>query len=168
MSAQTRYGFSAIAGTAGGIVDLAPYAIDSFLNGEDTGVMKFGVGVVQGTKPGVDVALPKSGATAAKFEGVTVNNRTTEYDVEGKLNVRNGSAIGVMRYGRVYARVVDDKTPEYGDALYLVVTGDNAGCFTNEDGSSGGTTIAVKGRFMSGKCAGTDIAQIELFNEAQA
>lgn len=166
MSAQTRYGFSAPAGAAGGIVDLAPYAIDTFLNSEDTGVLKFGVGVVQGANPGSNIALPASGATAAKFEGVTVTNRTTEFDVEGKLAIRNGSAVGVMRYGRVYARVKTDVEPKYGDDLYLVIDGDDIGYFTNAADS--GNTVAVKGRFMSGKCAGTDVAQIELFNQAQA
>ena len=165
MSAQTRYGFSAIAGAAGGIVDLAPYAIDSFINSEESGVMKFGIGVVQGSNPGHNVAIPAEGATAAKFEGITVNNRTTEFDVEGKMNVRGGAAIGVMRYGRIYARVVEDVEPAYGDALHLVISGDNAGCFTN---ASGADTIAVKGRFMGGKCAGTNIAQVELFNQARA
>ncbi len=165
MSAQTRYEFSAITGAAGGIVDLAPYAIDSFINSEESGVMKFGIGVVQGSNPGHNVAIPATGATVAKFEGITVNNRTTEFDLEGKMNVRGGSAIGVMRYGRIYARIVKDIEPAYGEALYLVISGENAGCFTN---ASGDNTIALKGRFMSGKCAGTDVAQVELFNQAQA
>lgn len=165
MSAQTRYGFSAIAGAAGGIVDLAPYAIDSRINSEESGVMKFGIGVVHGSNPGHNVAVPAEGATAATFEGITVNNRTTEFDLEGKMNVRGGAAIGIMRYGRIYARIVEDVEPAYGDALYLVISGDNAGCFTN---ASGDNTIAVKGRFMSGVCAGTNVAQVELFNQAQA
>ena len=127
--------------------------------------MKFGIGVVQGSNPGHNVAVPAEGATAATFEGITVNNRTTEFDLEGKMNVRGGAAIGIMRYGRIYALIVEDVEPAYGDALYLVISGDNAGCFTN---ASGDNTIAVKGRFMSGKCAGTNVAQVELFNQAQA
>ena len=35
MSAQNKYGFSTPIGAAGGIVDLAPYAIDTFLNEEE-------------------------------------------------------------------------------------------------------------------------------------
>ena len=31
MSAQTRYGYATPIGAAGGIVDLAPYAVDTFL-----------------------------------------------------------------------------------------------------------------------------------------
>jgi len=50
MSAQTRYGYSSPIGAAGGIVDLAPYAIDAFLNEEDTGKMQFGMGVVTGSR----------------------------------------------------------------------------------------------------------------------
>lgn len=88
MSAQTKYGYSTPIGAAGGIVDVAPHQIDTFLNEEENGVLKFGAGVVQGSKPGVNIALPKKAATAAKFEGITTNNRTTEYDLEGKLAVR--------------------------------------------------------------------------------
>lgn len=82
MSAQTKYGYSTPIGAAGGIVDVAPHQIDTFLNEEENGVLKFGAGVVQGSKPGVNIALPKKAATAAKFEGITTNNRTTEYDLE--------------------------------------------------------------------------------------
>lgn len=165
MSAQTRYSFSASMGAAGGIVDLAPYAIDTFLNEEESGVMKFGVGVVNGSTPGTNVVLPTSGVTAADFAGVTVNNRTTEYDVEGKINVRKGAAVGVMRYGRIYVRVAEDVTPAHGDALYLITDGDEAGCFTNV---ASATAIAVKGRFISGIDATANVAQAELFNQAQA
>ena len=45
MSAQTRYGYSTPIGAAGGIVDLAPHAIDTFLNEEESGVLRFGVQV---------------------------------------------------------------------------------------------------------------------------
>lgn len=110
MSAQTKYGYSTPIGAAGGIVDVAPHQIDTFLNEEENGVLKFGAGVVQGSKPGVNIALPKKAATAAKFEGITTNNRTTEYDLEGKLAVRKGAAVGVMRYGKIYGRVAEGAT----------------------------------------------------------
>ena len=132
MSAQTRYGYTTPIGAAGGIVDLAPHSIDTFLNEEESGVLKFGVGVVRGSKPGVNIALPTEDATAAEFEGITTNNRTTEYDLEGKLHVRNGAAVGVMRYGKIYGRVAEGVEPAYGDPVYLIVSGDEAGCFTNE------------------------------------
>ena len=88
MSAQINYGFSTPIGSAGGIVDLAPYAIDSFLNDEDNGKLKFGIGVVRGEKPGVGIKLPATDSTAAKFEGITTNNRTTEYNMDGDLSIR--------------------------------------------------------------------------------
>ena len=170
MSAQTRYGYATPIGAAGGLVDLAPYAIDTFLNEEENGVMKFGVGVVQGSKPGTNIAMPTKTATAEVFEGVSTNNRTTEYDLDGKLFVRKGRPVGVMRYGRIYARVAEGVEPKYGDALYLVVEGDEAGCFTTVAAAAADApaTIAVKGRFMGGVDTSAQIAQIELFNQAQA
>lgn len=173
MSVQTTYKFSNPIGSPGGIVDLTPHAIDSFLNGENTGVMKFGVGVVKGTNPGIDVKLPTSVATAAVFEGVTVNNRTTEYDLDGVTYLRKGKALGVMRYGRIYVRVATGATPAYGDALYLIPSGDEAGYFTDDadNGESGNDKvdyIAVKGRFLGGVDSASGVAAVELFNQAQA
>lgn len=161
MSAQTRYGYATPIGAPGGIVDLAPYAIDTFLNDEENGVLKFGMGVVRGSKPGVNVALPDSDATSDKFEGVATNNRTTEYDLDGRLFVRKGVGVGVMRYGRIYVRVKTGDAPEYGDPLLLVINGDDAGCFTSTEDS--GNTIAVNGRFLGGVDNG--VAPVELMRE---
>lgn len=169
MSAQTHYGFSTPKGHAGGIYDLAPCAIDTFINEAVNGAMKFGMGVVQGSVPGSNINVPATGASADKFEGVTVNNRTTEYDLEGNLSVRKGASIGVMRYGKVYARVAPEVEPAYGDALYLIVEGDNAGCFTKTaSADSGSTTVAIKGRFIGEVDTTAQVAPIELFNQAQA
>lgn len=160
MSAQTTYKHSSPIGSPGGIVDLTPHAIDTFLNGEDTGAMKFGVGVVRGATPGTNVALPTDSSTAAVFEGITVNNRTTEYDVEGKAHLRKGKAIGVLRYGRIYVRVAAGATPTYGAAAYLVKSGDEAGYFT----TSSEDTIAIKGRFLGTIDSTAQVAAVELYN----
>ena len=163
MSAQTVYSFSTPIGQAGGIVDLAPYAVDSFINEADDGAMKFGMGVVRGTKAGIEVNLPATGATAGTFEGIVTNRRTSENAIFGGVELRNGITLGVMRYGRIYGLLAANVTPAYGDAVYLVISGNDAGCFTN---TSGNTAVAVKGRFLG--TASDGIAQIELFNEAQA
>ena len=174
MSAQNKYSFSSPVGAAGGLVDLTPHAIDTFINEEDTGAMKFGIGVVRGTKPGSTIALPEASSTADLFEGITTNNRTTEFDLEGKLNVRKGVAVGVMRYGKIYARVAADAEPKYGDTAYLIVSGEETGFFTNvaseasDEDTETPATIAVKGRFLGGVDTSAQIAVIELFNQAQA
>ncbi len=162
MSVQTTYKFSSTIGSAGGIVDLAPYAIDTFINSAENGKMVFGIGVVQGDTPGTNIALPTSSATAAVFEGITTNNRTTEYDLEGTVYCRNGIAMGVMRYGRIYGRVAADVEPVYGDSVYMITSGDEAGYFTNSDSG----TLAIKGRFLSAVDATSQIAVIELFNQS--
>lgn len=175
MSAQNRYGYKTPIGAAGGIVDIAPYAIDTFLNAEETGKMKFGMGVVQGNNPGKNIKIPATGSTVAKFDGITVNNRTTEYDVEGNLTLRKGSSVGVMRYGRIYARVAEDVEPSYGDSVWLITSGDEAGYFTNanaptpaEGQSAAYTALKIKGRFLGSVDTGAQIAIVELFNEANA
>ena len=160
MSAQTTYKHSSQIGSPGGIVDLTPHAIDSFVNSENTGVMKFGIGVVQGSTPGTNIKLPVAASTAAVFEGITVNNRTTEYDLDGKAYLRKGKAVGVMKYGRIYGRIATGATPAYGAAVYLVKSGNEAGYFTT---SSDGT-IAIKGRFLGAIDSTAQVAAIELYN----
>lgn len=164
MSAQTTYNYSTPIGAAGGIVDLAPYAIDTFLNEEATGTMLFGIGVVQGSTPGTNIAVPTSDATADVFEGITTNNRTTSYDLEGELYIRNGASVGVMRYGRIYGRVAEDVEPAYGDAVYVITDGDEAGYLTNDSGSG----IAIKARFLGTVDTNAQVAPIELFNQSQS
>lgn len=162
MSAQTVYRFSTPIGQPGGIYDLAPYAVDSFMNEADNGKMKFGMGVVKGAKPGVGVKVPESGATALDFEGIVTNRRTSENAMFGGVELNKGIALGIMRYGHIYGLLAENEEPEYGDQVYLVVSGDDAGCFAKT--ASG--NVAIKGRFMSE--ANDGIALIKLFNEDQA
>ena len=163
MSAQTRYGYSTPIGAPGGIADIAPYAIDTFANEEANGKMKFGFGVVAGSKPGKNVKLPTSASKSVDFAGIVTNNRTAEYDMEGAIFLRKDKALGVMRYGRIYARVPAGLTVSPNDSLYLIASGDNAGCFTNV--ASG--NLAIKGRFLTTADTTTLVAEVELFNQAQ-
>jgi len=159
MSAQTTYGFSPAAGVAGGIVDLAPIAIDSFNNEENAGVLKFGMGVVFGTNAN-GIKKPVAATTGDKFVGITVNGRTTQYATDGSLSIANKATLGVMRYGRIYALVKTGVTVAAGDALYLVKSGNDAGKFTN---AAGADSVAVNGRFDTAKDS-AGIAQVTLYN----
>lgn len=159
MSAQINYGYKTTMGEAGGIFDLACYVIDSFANEAETGKLKFGVGVVKGTAAGKQVNLPASGAAAADFEGIVVNRRTTEYDMEGKIHIRKNSTVGVMRSGRIYGRIANGVTGiNYGDAVYMIADGDEAGYFTNVKGSN----VAVNARFIGEMDSTAMVAPIEL------
>ncbi len=169
MSAQYTYKFSTPIGAPGGIVDLAPHAIDSFANTENTGVLKPGLGVVYGTVPSKQIKLPVAASTAGTFAGIVVNGRTTEYDLDGNLRIVKGATVGVMRYGRIYGRVAADVSVAYGDPVYLLVEGDEAGCFQKTAGGGADpAAIAIKGRFIGTVDATTQVAPIELFNQAQA
>lgn len=163
MSAQTNYNHLAPIGSAGGIVDLSPYSIDTFLNEEETGTLKFGVGVFRGEVVGNGIKLPTSKSTAKDFEGISVSSRTTEFDTEGKLSVKKNAAVGVMRYGKVFARVAKGAAPAYGDTVYIVKSGDEAGFVTN---SSEGT-IAIKARFVGKVDGSANVVPVELFNQMQ-
>lgn len=157
MSAQTNYSFGMPYGCAGGIVDLAPYMINTFFNAENDGVMKFGRAVVDGTTAGKDVKLPTS--TSDVFEGITVANRTTQMDLNGVANIFKNSPIGVMKYGNVYGKLATGVEPTYGAAVYVVVAGDDKGCFT----TSSSSTLPINAKFVS--AANNGVAMIELQQE---
>ena len=95
MSAQTSYTQSTPRGAAGALVDLSEHAVNTRINAETGFTMMFGLGVVQGSAPGSDIKIPASGATAEKFEGITVNGYTNEMDREGAVSISPGAAIGL-------------------------------------------------------------------------
>ena len=164
MSAQTSYTQATPRGAAGGFFDLSDHAVNTRINGETGNAMKFGMGVVQGTTPGSDIKLPGSTATSDKFEGITVNGYTSEMDRDGKVTLSPGVSVGVMEYGKIWARIKANDAPAYGNKLYLIVSGANAGLFTKTAGSD---TIEVPGRFIGSKGTG-DIAPVELYHQAAA
>lgn len=94
----------------------------------------------------------------------------------GYVAVRARLSNSECRYGKIYGRVAEGVEPAYGDSVYLITEGEEAGCFTNEAGTPASgeghqgdpATIAVKARFVGGVDTNAQIAPIELFNQAQA
>lgn len=158
---QKSYSYTTPKGVAGGLMDLSPYSVDSRINGEtEPGVLRFGMGVVQGTTPGTNVALPAAATTADKFEGLLLTGFTQEMDSAGEVTIRPKQTVGVLRYGKAWARVSKDAAVSYGDKLYLITSGDEAGLFTNK--ASG--NLAVNGRFV-GAADSVGIAPVEIYNQ---
>ena len=158
MAVQTTYNWTTGRGIAGGLVDLTPHAINSFINEEDNGVLKPGMAVMQGTTPGKTIKKFASTGTAETFEGVVNNNRTTEYDLDGHIRILKGAGTGVLEWGRIYVLVTPEAEVAYGDPVYITATGDNAGTFNKTSG------IALKGKFLGPVENG--IAPVELYNQA--
>lgn len=155
---QLDYGYSTPKGIAGGLIDLSDVEINTRTNEEKDGVLKLGVGVVQGTTPGTSVKLPVSGATSATFEGVVINGMTFECDMTGKIRLNKNATVGVLRTGKVWVRVPDSIETKYGDTAYLINDGENTGYFTTEVG----TNTVIKAKFIGE--AENGIAPILLFN----
>lgn len=160
MSVQTTYGSVTPKGVAGGIVDMYYYQIDSRFNEEANGKLRCGVGVVAGTIPGSNIALPTTGKKAADFEGVVVNGSTNQHDLEGQVFVPNNANVSIMRKGRIWVRVKKDAKPKYGDALHLIVEDADAGLFATEGGEE------IPGRFLG--AADNGIAPVELYGDIPA
>ncbi len=165
MSIRTNYGYSSNKGIPGGLVDMSARKVNT-RTAEET--IRFGMGVVRGTSAGVQVKRPVAASTAAQFEGVAVNGGTNEFDLDGKLVVNAAGTLSVMRWGSVWVRTPADLTIAYGDDVYLITSGDDAGCFTNAaaESSDDFTTVAIKGMFLKADSS-AGIAAVELFNQAQ-
>lgn len=154
MAVQMNYGEPS-RGIPGLLYDRANYEAVTRRNGADDGKMLFGLGVVQGTEPGKDITLPTTGATVDKFEGVVMYSANTEMDDDGAVLLRKGQILDVCQSGKLWVQLVDSVEPVYGQPVYLVITGDDAGKFT----PTKGTNLAVKARFIGAAQNGIAPAQ---------
>ena len=145
MAAQTTYGFNTPKGVPGGLYDISYHEVNTRMNEEEDGKLGFGVGVVYGTTKGHTVKLPVAASTADQFEGVTIYGVTVEHDMTGTVVIRKNTTVGVVRTGKVWAKVAAGIEPVYNAKLYLIKNGSEAGCFTNV---SGADTIEIKGKFI--------------------
>lgn len=164
MSLWTEYSQQTPKGTAGSLYDLTVRTVDSFRNEEADGVLLPGVGVVHGTNPGTDIALPKTGATADKFVGVVMYGGSNELDMKkNQLIIPEGYHVSVMRNGRVWVKMAEGEEPTYGAPVFLVVGGDGAGLFKTsaEEG-----TVPINARII--EVGSNGLAAIELYNQMTA
>ena len=166
MSGQLVYQYAPPLGLAGTLDDLSPYSIDSRLNGEAApGNMLYGMGVMQGATPGVDILVPTAAATAEEFEGIAMNQMTTQQTMGGQVHVYPGGTVGVLRWGRAWARIPAGLAIQYEDPVFLIISGADAGKFTNVDG--GAATLAIKATF-TGKVGTGSVAVVDLRNQLNA
>lgn len=165
MAAQTSYSYQTPRGVAGGLYDISPYAIDSRTNGEIVpGALMFGMGAVQGDVPGVTVAIPTAGDTGDAFEGIVLTGFTNQQNMLGEIQIYPQQTVGILRWGRAWARIAEGVTPAYGESLFLIIDGDEAGLFTTSPGIVDAENLAINGRFIGGAGTGA-VAPVELYNQ---
>lgn len=131
MAAQMDYGYGTPKGVAGGKFGLAFDEAVTRKNEEKDGVLKFGMAVMVGTTPGLTIKVPVSGCTAEQIEGIVLHHANTEQDMKGNVVVHENASLSILKKGNVWGRIASDVTPKYGEKAYVVVTGEDAGCFTN-------------------------------------
>lgn len=132
MAAQLDYGYSTPKGVAGGKFDIAYDEVVTRKNEEEDGVLKYGMAAMIGTAKGTSVKIPTTGATKAKIEGIVLRAANTEQDMKGKVVVRKNASVGILRKGHVWGRISQECNPEYKNTAYVVVDGNDAGCFTDQ------------------------------------
>ena len=154
MAVQMNYGEPS-RGMPGLLYDRSDYEAVTRRNNEETGKLFFGCGVVQGEEAGRDIALPASGATADKFEGVVMYSANVEMDDDGNVKLEKNHILDVCQSGKLWVQLADEAEPAYGQPVYLIVEGEDVGKFT----PTKGTNLAIKARFLSGAVNGIAPAQ---------
>lgn len=145
IAVQTNYGFSSSKGIPGGLYDLSAHEVAS--RQAEGNNLSFGLGVVVGTNKGIDVAIPKSTATANDFEGVVVHNSVmAEMDMDGKVVIPDKATVGCLHHGRIWVRTGSKAEPAYKKKVYLITDGDEVGMFTTADDTA--TTVEVNAIFL--------------------
>lgn len=155
MAAQLNYDYSTQKGVAGGLADISFSNVVTRTNEEDDGKMKYGMAVAVGTSAGKTVKIPVEGTTATQIEGICLRAANTELDMKGKLVVPNNEPLSVIKKGNVWGRLATDCVATYGAIAYVVVSGEDAGCFTN---TSGNNTVDIGAKF--GNASDENIAVI--------
>ena len=135
MAAQLDYGYGTPKGVAGGRFDIAFDEVVTRKNEEEDGVLKYGMAAMVGTAKGIGVKVPVSGATAEQIEGIVLHAANTEQDMKGRVVVPNNASVGILRKGRIWGRIASDAAPSYNAKAYVVVDGEEAGCFTDQSGA---------------------------------
>lgn len=158
MGVQTTYNYGTQKGIAGGLYDLAPHAVDTRIS--EAAKLYHGYGVVKGTTSGSNINLPVATSTAEKFEGLVVNGFTNQQTMDGDTYIEKGQSLGILVYGSAYGCIGTSAVPKYGETVYLIVAGDEAGKFTTSADEA--TKIELKAEFLSE--ADSNLAPIRFFN----
>lgn len=156
MSAQLNYSYDIPKGNPGGKFDIGFDEVVTRRNEEDDGVLKYGMAVMVGTTPGATVKVPTAEATAETIDGIALAAANTEHDLNGRVNVRSGASLSILRKGKVWGRLAEGATATYGAKAYVVKSGDDAGCFTNT--AEGGLDIGA----VFGNASDNGIAVVEI------
>jgi len=160
---QNNYGYTSQRGVPGGLLDSSPRSVVSRSNG-DLAAIKPGYGVVSGDNAGVNVTLPGAASTADEFEGIVLSG-IAERDLAGAVANNPKKMLGILEWGKAWVCVPEGLTIAYGEQVYLITDGPNAGKFTNDDG--GDDNLAINGQFIGAVDSG-DIAPVKLYNAPNA
>lgn len=131
--AQLDYNYSTAKNVPGGKADLSFDEVVTRQNESADGVLKYGMGVAIGSTAGKTVKVPAT--TSDKFEGVVLSLPNTEQDMNGKVIVKKGASLSIIKKGHVWARTATDAVVTYGAKAYLAVDGEDVGTFTSATAS---------------------------------
>ena len=154
MAFQTSYDQYPAEGAAGLKTDSREDTVESYAA---EGAIGFGLAVVKGTDPAVQVKRPA--AAAGVFRGVSLRTSVFEQSAAGVSGYVDEDSVNVLRKGQVWVPTITAVTID--GAAYFVNSGDDAGKFSATDD---GTTDAVPTGVFRSTVAATSggLAKLEI------
>lgn len=160
MAAQTNYNYSTPKGVPGGKFDLAYDEVVTRINEEEDGKLHYGTAVAVGANAGDGIKAPISSTKAENIEGVLLHAANTEQDMSGKVLIKKGASVGVIKKGHVWGVLATGATPTYGAKAYVVHSGNEAGYFTDKESTGDVSNLDIGATF--GNASDDGIAVIVL------
>ncbi len=146
---------------AGMKADSAHCDVDSFINGESSAEIPFGVMVAQGTAYNEARKLT-TGDTTDDFIGITMHSHAyAKPDELGDTGVKVDCMLNVMARGRVYVQVEEAVTPASKPLVRIIASGSEvAGAFRDTADASDCIDVSAYCRFKS-STSGAGVAILE-------
>jgi len=152
---QLTYNFDMSVAVAGMVSDSRAANI---ISRAAEGDVDFGLALIQGTDPKVQVKVPL--AAAGVFEGISVES----WNVVQVLSTNTGlykdtESVPVLRKGKIWVHI--DQDISINDPVYFRHTGGNEGYF-RKDADTGNADLVPTGVFRGDATAASGIAEIEI------
>ncbi len=159
---QTSVSVTPTLGKAGLIADMNPNNdVRSYVNGESSAEIPFGVMVAQGTAD-EEARLCTTGDTSPLFVGVHVYNPSAPKPyVLGDTGIKINMSMGVMQKGVIWVPVEEAVTPASAVLVRIIAEGSEvAGAFRDTADASDCIDISAWARFVS-STTGAGLAQLQ-------
>lgn len=147
---------------AGMLGDSRPKGVDSFINGESSAEIAFGVAVCQGTLDN-EALLPAAAADLLKLTGIVLHSHDYNKDNElGTSGLKPEVAMNVLTHGRVWVVIDEDVLPTSAVRVRHTSDGGGKGTFRKTASANATVDLSKIARWCGTYLAANGVGQIEI------